>query len=81
MFECNTSDEEKPDFAPFTLNIRLTTRKSAANLYKLLQPIIYSRPHGVPTDTTLTDINREQRQMAEDVCNMLSDQVNDIAGE
>ena len=39
--EVTISNEEKPDFLPFTLNIRLTSKESAHNLYKLLKPIIY----------------------------------------
>lgn len=78
MFKCDTSNEEKPDFLPFILNMRLTTKESARNLYKLLEPIIYARPNGVPISLSF-DVNKEQRQMAEDICNMLADQVNNIA--
>lgn len=78
MYEIETSDEEKPDFTPFTLNIRLTTKKTAAAFYKMLKPIIYSRPGGEPTDVVITDMSGEQRDIAEDICNMLSDQVDNI---
>ena len=76
--EVTTSDEEKPDFSPFTLNMRLTSKESAHNLYKLLEPIIYGRPDGVPISLSF-DVNEEQRQMAEDICNTLSAQVNNIS--
>ena len=76
--EVTISNEEKPYFLPFTLNIRLTSKESAHNLYKLLKPIIYVRPtNGVPVCLAV-DVNKEQRQMAEDICNKLSESVNDI---
>ncbi len=78
MFQCAASGEEKPDFLPFTLNMRLTTKESARNLYKLLEPIIYARPNGKPVDVTMTDISNEQRNMAEGICNIISEQVNNI---
>jgi len=76
--EVTTSNEERPDFLPFTLNMKLTSKESARNLYKLLQPIIYSRPNGVNKPVTLKVINKEQRQIAEDICHALSLQVNNI---
>ncbi len=77
MFKCAASDEKKPDFLPFTLNMRLTTKESARSLYKLLEPIIYSRPDGVPISISF-DVNAEQRNMAEAICNIISEQVNNI---
>lgn len=67
MFKCSVSDEEKPDFSPFTLNIRLTTRGTAKNLFEMLEPIA--------TDDMY---NGEQKRMAKDICNMLSKNVEDI---
>jgi len=78
MYELDTSDEERPEFVPFTLNIRLTTKETAAALYKMLEPIIYSRPGGDPTDVIITGMSGEQRALAEDICNMLSDTVSNI---
>ena len=78
MYEIDTSDEEKPEFTPFTLNIRLTTKETAKAFYKMLEPIIYSRPDGEPTDVVITDMSGEQRDMAEDICNMLSDSISNI---
>jgi hypothetical protein len=75
--EVTVSDEDRPDFSPFTLNMRLTSKESAHNLYKLLEPIIYALPGGVPISLSF-DVNKEQRQMAEDICNKLSENVNDI---
>ena len=78
MYEIDTSEEQKPDFTPFTLNIRLTTKETAAAFYKMLEPIIYSRPDGEPTYVVITGMSGHQRDMAEDICNMLSDQVSNL---
>lgn len=78
MYEIDTSDEQKPEFTPFTLNIRLTTKETAAAFYKMLEPIIYSRPNGEPVDVVVADMSGEQRALAEDICNMLSDNVINI---
>ena len=79
MFKCSISSEEKPDFLPFTLNMKLTTKESAHNLFKLLQPIIYCRPHlEGGGEVKLVGINRERRQMAEDICNIISQSVVNI---
>jgi hypothetical protein len=79
MYTLDISNEEKPEFQPFTLNIRLLTKETARNLWEMLEPIIYSRPDGEPSDVVLTDMNGEQRQLAEDICNILSENVNDIS--
>lgn len=67
MFNCIISDEKKSSFAPFTLNIRLTTEQTAKNLYKMLKPS-FCELDGVK-------INREQRQMAGRIRDLISDKV------
>lgn len=67
MFKCSVSDEKRPDFSSFTLNMRLTTRKTAKNLFEMLEPIIVDDMY-----------NEEQKRMANDICNMLSDNVENI---
>lgn len=81
MYKLDISDEEKPEFQPFTLNIRLTTKETARNLWEMLEPIIYSRPDGEPSDVVLTDMNSEQRRLAEDICNILSDNIKNVKEE
>jgi len=78
MFKCNSLKDINHEFIPFTLNMKLTTKESARNLYTLLHPIIYSRLYGVPIDVKLTNINSEQRQIAKDICNILSNNVFNI---
>lgn len=78
MFDCKASDDKKPDFLPFTLNMRLTTRGTARNLYKMLVPIIYARPNEEIAFVKKLNVNREQRQMAEDICNTISENVDNI---
>ena len=78
MYTLSTSDEEKPDFQPFTLNIRLTTKKTAAKLYEMMEPIIYGMPDGNPMPVTVDGIDKEKRQLAEDICNILSNNIINI---
>lgn len=78
MIKVTTSNEDKPDFIPFTLNMRITSKESAHNLYKLLEPIIYARPDGKAVPITLDNVNKEQRQMAENICQMLSNTVSNL---
>jgi len=75
--EVTVSNEEKPDFLPFTLNMRLTSKESARNLYELLKPIVYARPK-TKNQSVSVGVNQEQRQIAEDICNVLSAQVGNI---
>jgi hypothetical protein len=76
--EVTVSNEEKPDFLPFTLNMRLTSKESARNLYELLKPIVYARPTSKKDKFVTVGVNQEQRQVAEDICNKLSAQVGNI---
>jgi hypothetical protein len=76
--EVTVSNEERPDFLPFTLNMRLTSKESAHNLYELLKPIVYARPTAKKNQPVSVGINQEQRQIAEDICNVLSAQVRNI---
>lgn len=64
-FECSVL---KTDFTPFTLNMRLTTRTSAKNLYDILK--------GALCDSR--GLNHEQRKMVLDICDTLSNNVTDI---
>lgn len=67
MFTCKVSKRKEPDFTPFVLNMKLTTRKTAKNLFEMLEPI------------TVDDMyNKEQKRIAQDICDMLSDNVDDI---
>ncbi len=70
MFEFTISDEKKPGFIPFTLNIRLTTGQSAKNLYKLLKPLFHELDEA--------KVNREQRQMVGMICGNISERVVNI---
>ena len=38
MFTAEISEDEKPKFMPFTLNMRITTEDTAKNLMALLLP-------------------------------------------
>ncbi len=67
MFTCRASKRREPDFTPFILNMELTTRKTAKNLFEMLEPI------------TIDDMyNKEQKNMAKDICKILSDSVHNI---
>lgn len=67
MYTCSISKRKEPDFIPFVLNIKLTTRKTAKNLFEMLESI------------TVDDMyNAEQKKMAKDICNLLSNNVSDI---
>ncbi len=70
MFKCSASDEERPDFLPFTLHMKLTTKETATNLYRLLLPFVFALDKA--------RVNKEQRQMAEDICNTISQNVANI---
>lgn len=67
-FECNVSNEEKPDFIPFTLNMRITTKESAQNLFSMMKDVIHEHDWSSP----------EQRRMAQDIRRAISTAVADI---
>ncbi len=68
-----TAKKDESVFVPFTLHCSITTKETAENIVKLLEHIVYSSVHVGPLNvpSPLPVFNKEQRQWAEDVYNMI----------
>jgi len=65
-----TAKKSEAAFVPFTLHCRITTKKTADNIVKLLEHIIKSEVGGGRRCMSPA-VNKEQHRWAQDVCNMI----------
>jgi hypothetical protein len=63
------TEPDKLQFTPFILHLKIDSRETADNIIKLLKPIIYA---GGQCSAYHMSVNKEQRQWAEDMANLIS---------